>query len=36
MTAVISEQVQSWVNATDNEGLEEIRSIPISNNSADQ
>ena len=31
-----SEQVQAWVDATDNEVLEEIRSTSTSNNSVDQ
>ena len=33
---MISEQVQAWVDATDNEELEEIRTTPTSNNSVDQ
>ena len=33
---MISEQVQAWVDATDNEGLEDIRSTPTSNSNVDQ
>ena len=36
LSACDSEQVQAWVDAIDNEGPEEIRSIPTSNNKVGQ
>ena len=33
---MLTNQVQAWVDATDNEGLEEVRSTPTINNDVDQ
>ena len=33
---VITAQVQAWVDATDNESLDDIRSIPITTTEIDQ
>ena len=33
---MINNQVQAWVDATDNEGLEDIRSTPTINSDVDQ
>ena len=33
---MINNQVQAWVDATDNEGLKDIRSIPTINSDLDQ
>ena len=36
LSDVITNQVQAWVDATDNEGLEDIRSTPTTNSDVDQ
>lgn len=33
---MLTKQVQAWVDATDDEGLEEVRSTPTINNDVDQ
>ena len=36
LSDAIANQVQAWVDATDNEGLEDIRSTPTINSDVDQ
>ena len=36
LSDVLTDQVQAWVDATDNEGLEEVRSTPTINGDVDQ